>query len=209
MTNSVVAVSRSAEFEWRPSLGRSLAAAPAIGLAPAGFVILYGVRIGDPNLSAIALVAYVVGAALVCALIARTHVTVKAGRIVVHRVRTRSCSVHDIARLVVVPIAYPGLRTAAGVLTAIALDGSGQPLIKVSTRAWIPTQVTQFISTCDVPTVVRVAETLTPQQAIERWPGSYSPFSRWRGYVILVTTLAFIAAVVAAVTWAVWTAPSQ
>ena len=209
MTNSVVAVSRSAEFEWHPSLGRSVAAAPAIGLAPAGFVIIYGVRMGDPTLSAITLVAYVVGAALICALIARTHVTINDGQIVVHRIRTRSCAVHDIARLVVVPIAYPELRTAAGALTVIALNRSGLPLIKVSTRAWTPAQVRQFISTCDVPTVVRVAETLTPQQAIERWPGSYSPFSRWRGYVVLVTTLAFIGAVGAALAWVIFAAPSQ
>ena len=163
---------------------------------------------GDPTLSAITLVAYVVGAALVSVLITRTHVTIKAGQIVVRRIRTRSCAIHDIARLVVVPIAYPGLRTAAGVLTVIALDSSDLPLMKVSTRAWTPAQVTQFISICDVPTV-RVVETLTPQQAIERWPGSYSAMSRWRGYLVLVTTLAFLGAIAVALGWVIFTPPSQ
>jgi hypothetical protein len=208
MTGSV-AVSRSAEFGWRPNLGQALATVPAVGLAPAGFVILYGVRTGDSALSAVALVAYVVGAALVCGLIARAYVAVKAGRIVVHRIRTRSSSVDDIARLVIVPIAYPGLRTASGVMTALALDASGRPLIKVPMRGWTPLQITQFISACNAPRVVRVAETLTPEQAIERWPDSYSPFSRWRGYVVLAMTLAVIGTVGAVAAWAAFTPPSH
>jgi hypothetical protein len=98
----------------------------------------------------------------------------------------------NIARLVVAPIAYPGLGTARGVVTAIALDASGQSLIKVPMKGWTPLQITQFIAACDTPSVVQVAETLTPQQAITRWPGSFSPFSHWRGYVVLVATLAFL-----------------
>ena len=197
-----------ADFEWRPSLRQSFATAPLVGLAPAGFVLLYGVRTGHPALSVTALLAYSLGAMVICVLIARTHVTVEVGRITVHRLRSRSCAVSDIARLVVVPITYPGLRTAAGVVTTIALDRSGKALLRVATRAWTPAELEQFINACHAPRIIRATETLTPRQAIERWPGSYSPRSEWRGYVILVVTLASIAAVGGLISWAVLSAPS-
>ena len=119
----------------------------------------------------------------------------ESGRIIVHRIRARSCAIRDIARLIVVPITYPGLRTATGVVTAIALDASGLPLIKVATTAWTPTQVTQFIDVCHAPSVEWVSEVLTPREAMARWPGSYLPRSQWRGYVVLAALIAFITVV--------------
>jgi hypothetical protein len=190
-----VARSSQPDFEWRPSLRRAIAAAPGIGLAATPFVILFGVRTGRPALSVVVMVVYGLAAATLCALIARTHVTVESGRIIVHRIRTRSCAIRDIARLIVVPITYPGLRTATGVVTAIALDASGRALIKVATTAWTPMQVTQFIDVCHAPTVDRVSEVLTPREAMARWPGSYSPRSQWRGYVVLTALIVFISVV--------------
>jgi hypothetical protein len=190
-------------FTWRPSLGRSLAAAPTIGLLPFGFVIGYGARIGDQALSAAALLAYIIFVAVISALIVRTHVTVSDGRLTVHRLRTRSCFVRDISRLVVVPIAYPGLRSASGVVTALAFGSTGSVLIKVAAKSWTPVEIDHFIDACHVANVTRVSETMTPVQAMARWPGSYSPRSQWRGYVILVTTIAFLVALAGLLSWAV------
>ena len=195
-------------FTWRPSLGRSLAAAPTIGLLPFGFVIGYGARIGDPALSSATLLAYIVFVAVISALIVRTHVTVRDGRLTVHRIRNRSCLVRDIARLVVVPIAYPGLRTASGVVTAIAFGSNGSVLLKVAAKSWTPGEIDHFIAACHAANVIRVSETMTPVQAMARWPGSYSSRSQWRGYVILVTTIAFVVILAGLLLWAVFALPS-
>jgi hypothetical protein len=189
-------------------LGRSLAAAPTIGLLPFGFVIGYGARIGDPALSSATLLAYIVFVAVISALIVRTHVTVSDGRLTVHRIRTRSCAVQDISRLVVVPIAYPGLRTPSGAVTAIAFSSEGSALLKVAAKSWTPNEIERFIDACHVSDVIRVSKTMTPVQAMARWPGSYSPRSQWRGYVILFTTIAFIVALAGLLLWAVFALPS-
>jgi hypothetical protein len=197
----------STGFFWRPSLSKAIVGIPMIGLAPSGFVILYGARNNDSGLSLVALLAYLVLAATLCVLIARTRVVVRGGTLTVCRFRTRRADVGSLSVLVVVPITYPGLRTTAGVLTAIAFDAAGSVPIRVPMRGWTSDQVAGFVAACNPRRVIRIRETLTPKEAIERWPSSYPARSQWMGYVALAMTLLALGAVGALATWAVLSVP--
>lgn len=196
------------EFRWRPSVARSFVGAPTVGLLPAGFVILYGARSGNPLLATVTLAAYVVFTVAVCTLIARTHVTVSHGTLTVRRIRTRRVSLTDVATIIVVSIAYPGLRTQAGVPTALLFDSVGTTLLKVPMRTWSAQQVNRFTEACHPRATQRVNETLTPKGAIQRWPNSFSSRSQWRGYCVLAAILLGLLAFSALMVWVVVALPS-